>query len=400
MQDCSGWRCELGEVGSVDVAAGDVVDCALDVGRREAVDVDDGVHFGELGEEGLEMRDGVRHVVDAHHFSDGVHRQLRGAHVDGADAHAGGQDGADGGAARQVAANRKLLHGDAVSLAKFAKEAGADGVGGVALVLVVLDDDALVEQGLVLRVVLVHVVGVQRVCHVSRHQKAALQRAHHHPLLLLPQHSRHALDCVQHDGPTGALRAGGADLLVVEEGHRAHAHLLRQRLFARRVEQRGERTVAHRQVVQPPHPHKLVVHAADDARLGVAHVELQVEDVLGVATQLFCQHIEQRATVVVLPLVTLRIQSILDAGGKHRAEVVLRVDVEAVRHDLAVQMDRQHGDAHQRPVHLHQAVRYGAVRLPNQHAARNGEVAVKPGGPQPSAVRLHVHHCVLRLVIL
>lgn len=60
----------------------------------------------------LEESDALQHPRGAAHLSDGVHGQLRAADVQHTQPQAGGQNGANGGAARRVIAYHELLHGD------------------------------------------------------------------------------------------------------------------------------------------------------------------------------------------------------------------------------------------------------------------------------------------------
>ena len=63
----------------------------------------------ELPVEGREQPSVRGHVLHAHRLPDGVHREGGHAQVHGPDAHPGGDDGADGGAAGAVVPHYKLL---------------------------------------------------------------------------------------------------------------------------------------------------------------------------------------------------------------------------------------------------------------------------------------------------
>ena len=93
-----------------------------------------------MGESGGEMLDGVIDIVYAAHFANGVHGELGSADVDGANAGARGEDWTNRGAAASVAANDEFLHGHACALAEFAEHECCDGIRGVALIGVMLDD--------------------------------------------------------------------------------------------------------------------------------------------------------------------------------------------------------------------------------------------------------------------
>lgn len=63
----------------------------------------------------LEEGDALKHPRGAAHLPDGMHGQLRAANVQHTQPQAGGQDGADGGAAGCVVAHHELLYGGKTS---------------------------------------------------------------------------------------------------------------------------------------------------------------------------------------------------------------------------------------------------------------------------------------------
>jgi hypothetical protein len=85
--------------------------------------------------------------------------------------------------------------------------------GGVALVVVGLDDRALVEERAVVRLVLGRVVGVHGVRHVSRDDKRAAQRELVRLRVRADAEARvHALHHLRHDRAARAVRAVRTDL--------------------------------------------------------------------------------------------------------------------------------------------------------------------------------------------
>ena len=82
------------------------------------------------------------------------------------------------------------------------EERRSDSVGGISLVLIVLDDYALLEQGGMLSIMLVAVVGVDGMCHVSTDQKAILDGSLYGSLLTLRQDARYSMDGVLHHRPS------------------------------------------------------------------------------------------------------------------------------------------------------------------------------------------------------
>ena len=93
----------------------------------------------------------------------GVHGPDGRAHIDAAQGEGGGEDVAERGAAGHVAVVDEGLAGHAGTLAERAEDGGRVGVGGVLLRGVVLDDGPSAHGGLVRRVVLLHVVGMEGV---------------------------------------------------------------------------------------------------------------------------------------------------------------------------------------------------------------------------------------------
>lgn len=75
------------------MSAGRVLDVAQDLRRRQVIHVEERVDGREALEEGAEVCVRVRDVVSAAHLPDGVHGQLRRAHVQHPAAQARGQDG-------------------------------------------------------------------------------------------------------------------------------------------------------------------------------------------------------------------------------------------------------------------------------------------------------------------
>ena len=110
------------------------------------------------------------------HLPDAVHGQLGDPDVDGGHAQAGRRHRTDGGAAGQIVAVQVVLERH-VGLDAGRHHLGiADGIGGVALVGVPLDDDPGVDGDGVRRLVPVDVVRVGGVGPVGRDDERAGQR--------------------------------------------------------------------------------------------------------------------------------------------------------------------------------------------------------------------------------
>lgn len=89
-----------------------------------------------------------------------MHGELGRPNVHGADPRVAGSNRPNGGATRGVGLDAKFLHGDLGQGGELAHQRSPQGVGGVALVGVVLEHRAAVEPRLVGGVVPVAVVGV------------------------------------------------------------------------------------------------------------------------------------------------------------------------------------------------------------------------------------------------
>ena len=92
--------------------------------------------------------------------------------TDGADAKTRGQDRANGAATGRVIPHHHLLDGDVPPPGDLLDNKGGGGVGGVALVRVVLDHNTLVELGAVPAFVLVGIVWVGAMGLVSANNEA------------------------------------------------------------------------------------------------------------------------------------------------------------------------------------------------------------------------------------
>lgn len=74
-----------------------------------------------------------------------------------------------------------------------------------------LDDDALLEQGGMISVVLVAVVGVDGMCHVSADQEAILDGTLYRALLTLGQNASYSVNGVLHHRPSSSCKTHGQD---------------------------------------------------------------------------------------------------------------------------------------------------------------------------------------------
>ena len=87
--------------------------------------------------------DGRGNIICGTRFTNRMHGELRHTNVDRTHPTIGREDGTDGGTTRRVIANNKLLQRDlGDARGQRAECTGGRGRSGVALVCVVLDDDA------------------------------------------------------------------------------------------------------------------------------------------------------------------------------------------------------------------------------------------------------------------
>lgn len=83
-----------------------------------------------------------------------------------------------------------------------------DDIGGVSLILVVFDDNALLEERGMISIVLVAVVGMESMRHVSTDQEAVLNGTLHSALLALRQDTGYPMDGVFHHRPPRSCKTG------------------------------------------------------------------------------------------------------------------------------------------------------------------------------------------------
>src|SRR5262245_20544493 len=131
---------------------------------------------GQAGQRGLmnsrceecpKRPDIERNVDCAHQLPRRMHRQLRRAHVYRRDADPAGRDGSDGRSARQIGPMHVALPRHAGLVAGGRERRGADGVGGVAQLVVDLEYGPAAGPDPMRRLVPVDVVGMRRVRHVA-----------------------------------------------------------------------------------------------------------------------------------------------------------------------------------------------------------------------------------------
>lgn len=165
------------------------------------------------GGESFDERGGVRR---ARGLKGRVHRQLRETDVHGVERYLRVGDVAERRAARHVGAVGVILHRHAGALADAAEDAGGNGVGGVALVGVVFDDNTAVHARGVVAVGKFAVVGVDGVRVVAGDEKAA----RHETAVFAAVHAERGAQprerVIKESGCRALLRLA-ADLFVIED---------------------------------------------------------------------------------------------------------------------------------------------------------------------------------------
>jgi hypothetical protein len=173
----------------------------------------------------------------------------------------------------------EALRGD-VRLACPALEAGpAFTVGGVRLVDVDLDHGAASEEGLMLGLVAIGVVGVDRVGHVGRDQERLGDGA----MIVLRRIAGETLQAASQEVRCRSLRAAAADFLVVVQDDASRDFSI---AFGGR--QSGEPRMTAREVVDAPTVNELPAHTAPRRGLHVVSHQVPGENVLRMdITELF-----------------------------------------------------------------------------------------------------------------
>mmetsp|Transcript_8934 Transcript_8934/g.18153 ORF Transcript_8934/g.18153 Transcript_8934/m.18153 type:complete len:203 (+) Transcript_8934:419-1027(+) len=132
--------------------------------------------LGEGAKKGAKEDERALNVRDADGLADRVHRPARRAQVDGAQPRLARDDRTNSRATWAVVLDHKLLNANAGTACELSHEEAALTVGRVALVVIRLDDSALIELRRVCRLVLLCIVGMYSMGRVSRHQKRLPRR--------------------------------------------------------------------------------------------------------------------------------------------------------------------------------------------------------------------------------
>lgn len=231
-------------------------------------------------------------------------------------------------AAPHILAHNEVLVRDIRQAAALAEDGTRRAAGGVLLLTVYLDDRALVQLRLVLGVMVVAVIGVNRMGAICRDDVAVTDRPAQmrmekkRPSLhsTRPAESKHDMKegmrvhlsnapsvpfekacetrfmksgstIPAHDTPTdknpgkqtmqsasqartiGAVHGSAPDLLIVKEYDAADVLVIRQGLLVRGVQKSFKALITRREVINPPGEHKLIAQAASLRRLRVCQLQ-------------------------------------------------------------------------------------------------------------------------------
>ena len=330
--------------------------------------------------QGVELREGTDAVLMVGYaacLAATVHAEDGIAHIDTTQGDRGGQDVAQGATACHIAVVDEALAGHTRLAADLGEDGSRDGVAGILLGGVELDGGTSTEHGVVGRVVLLGVVGMEGVGIVGGDHEGALHRlpvGFLRATLLTGNTHQHR----SQEGAASTLLGLRSRLLVVEDGE----HLGGVALGS--CNQSLESGKAHRQVVEAARGDKLVVDAEGAGGLRVGQVEVEVEDVLVADGALLAEFLDNdvHQQVALLQFVVDQSQE-----GKH---ILLLAQFHAVV-DLAVEVDGEVADLEQRTtdVHQHCLGRHGILAT-HDDAASERQRTVEPCGEDRATIDLGV----------
>src|SRR5690606_38552769 len=136
----------------------------------------------------------------------------------------------------------------------------------------------------------------------------------------------------------------------------------------------GEGRVAHGLVVEARREDEIAPEAAEGRRHDVHERQIPAEDGLGIDPERLAEELAEGADAGLLAAARR-------GEGHERREVLLRVELEPVLAELAVEVDGGRGDAGGRAIGADEAAREGRARAGTAEldAAGEAEVAVEPG---------------------
>ena len=260
-----------------------------------------------------------------------------------------------------------MLHRHARALADAAEDRVGDRVGGVFLVGGMLDYDAAVHEGAVLRVVGFGMVRMHGVRVVGRNHEAG---GHGGARLRVGRAERggDAVEYVAKERRICPLLRAGANLFVVEHGENLRVRLRRG------FEERAKRRVRAFQIVNAAAGEILVIRAPDAAGHAVIQEQVACDDLLGLCAAAGGDFLREPAAGRFVAV--------------ERDHVDLRVEVVAGI-DIAVEMNGHVWDERRVAAEIDEP-RMQARFILDDGAPGDGKRPVQPGGHDHAAVALDV----------
>ena len=201
------------------------------------------------------------------HCQDGI------AHVDATEGNRRGKNVAKGAAASHIGVVYKTLAGHTGLLADFHENGSRDGIAGIFLSGVELDDQSSAEYGMIGGIVLLAVVRMPGMGIVCRDHERTLH-ALIESFLASALSQRNALEHRGEEGAACTLLCLRAGLFIVKDSqHLGHSSCLRGNHRLQTCETHGE-------VVESSGRDELIVNAKGASGCGIGEIEVEVKDVL------------------------------------------------------------------------------------------------------------------------
>ncbi|GMT19963.1 hypothetical protein PFISCL1PPCAC_11260, partial [Pristionchus fissidentatus] len=343
--------------------------------------------------QGLCLKD-ARRVSE---LSDRMHRKLRTSDLDRSQSESGREDRANGRSTRRVVADDHFLRGHSGLVGNLLEHRVRRHRRRVALVVIDLHDNSSVEGRSVVLLQLGRVVGMGGVCLVGRDQHRLADGA-------FKLGSRSAGGQLSEDvlgeGRLCSLSRLRSHLLVVVA--RSHTHVRARReggVVIERVDEGRNRSVGADEIVEARARDELLLCSDDRLGLAVVEIEVEVDQIGGLAALSHClAHEIEELRVVLAADVTgitgrnLRLLgcSSIESRGSERLEdrtqvrLVIALELGSVR----LQMNGQIGNAHDRAANVDQLADELVVLLEGDFTGQR-QISVEPRAPEAATVRRH-----------
>lgn len=265
----------------------------------------------------------------------------------------------NGGAAWRVILHNEILHWDIDLLRENPENRGRNRISSIPLTVMSLDDDALVHLSSVVLLVLLRVVWMPAMGHIRRDEERSLDDSLK-IVCVFGFRREELVDSLKglwHDAREGTLGGLRTDFFVVEQSD--HVDELAFVLALHQGDEGVERGV---EVVQSGRRDVLVVHSEEDRGSGIRNVQIEIQNTVGIDTQIISNQIHKLRIVLFvdalllfafldflyflcfLPFLCFRIDQLSDdLTGQNGSEVVFEVGLELVLIRCGCQMDGEIG---------------------------------------------------------